>query len=179
MKVTIRIISVVLGFAAVATNPCFAQDLDDVEIKVHPVSGNVSYLEGSGGNIGLFVGEDGVFLIDDQYALLTERIVAAIRTVSNEPIRFLINTHMHPDHVGGNENFGKMGTLIFGHDNVRSQMAIAGYEQEPPLVTFSKDMSLRDQMLCIPVMFTERRRILTSILQMAAVFSARSGPMTF
>jgi len=141
MKVTIRIISVVLGFAAVATNPCFAQDLDDVEIKVHPVSGNVSYLEGSGGNIGLFVGEDGVFLIDDQYALLTERIVAAIRTVSNEPIRFLINTHMHPDHVGGNENFGKMGTLIFGHDNVRSQMAIAGYEQEPPLVTFSKDMS--------------------------------------
>jgi len=118
-----------------------AQDLDDVEIKVHPVSGNVSYLEGSGGNIGLFVGEDGVFLVDDQYALLTDRIVAAIRTVSDEPIRFLINTHMHPDHVGGNENFGKMGTLIFGHDNVRSQMAIAGYEQEPPLVTFSKDMS--------------------------------------
>jgi len=184
MKVTIRIISVVLGFAAVATNPCFAQDLDDVEIKVHPVSGNVSYLEGSGGNIGLFVGEDGVFLIDDQYALLTERIVAAIRTVSNEPIRFLINTHMHPDHVGGNENFGKMGTLIFGHDNVRSQMAIAGYEQEPPLVTFSKDMSFhingeRVHVFKTPDALTERRRILTSILQMAAVFSARSGPMTF
>lgn len=127
--------------ALLGSTSVLAQDLDDVEIVVRPVAGNVSYLEGSGGNIGLFVGEDGVFLIDDQYAPLTERIVAAIRTVSDEPIRFLINTHMHPDHVGGNENFGKMGTLIFGHDNVRSQMAIAGYEQEPPLITYSKDMS--------------------------------------
>ncbi len=117
------------------------QDWDAVEMKVHPVSGNVSYIEGSGGNIGLFTGDDGVFLIDDQYAPLTEKIVAAIRTVSSEPIRFLVNTHMHPDHVGGNENFGKMGTTIFGHDNVRSQMAIAGYEEDPPLITFSEDMS--------------------------------------
>jgi len=125
-----------LTFAA-----AIAQDFDSVEMKVHPVSGNFSYIEGMGGNIGLFTGDDGVFLIDDQYAPLTEKIVAAIRTVSDEPIRFLVNTHMHPDHVGGNENFGKMGTLIFGHDNVRSQMAIADYKEEPPLVTFSDDMS--------------------------------------
>jgi glyoxylase-like metal-dependent hydrolase (beta-lactamase superfamily II) len=125
----------------VGSGSSLAQDFDAVEITLHPVSGNVSYLEGSGGNIGLFVGEDGVFLIDDQYAPLTDKIVAAIRKVSDAPIRFLINTHMHPDHVGGNENFGRMGTLIFGHDNVRSQMAIAGYEEEPPLVTFSNDMS--------------------------------------
>jgi glyoxylase-like metal-dependent hydrolase (beta-lactamase superfamily II) len=118
-----------------------AQDFDSVEMKVHPVSGNVSYIEGMGGNIGLFTGEDGVFLIDDQYAPLTDKIVAAIRTVSDGPIRFLVNTHMHPDHTGGNENFGKMGTMIFGHDNVRSQMAAAGYDQAPPLVTFSEDMS--------------------------------------
>jgi len=131
------VVAIVLAFSGLSQ----AQDFDDVEIVVHPVSGNVSYIQGSGGNIGLFVGEDGVFLIDDQYAPLTERIVAAIREVSNEPIRFLVNTHMHPDHVGGNENFGKMGTLIFGHDNVRSQMAIAGYEQEPPLVTFSDEMT--------------------------------------
>ena len=117
------------------------QDWDAIEMKVHSVSGNVSYIEGSGGNIGLFTGDDGVFLIDDQYAPLTDKIVAAIRTVSSEPIRFLVNTHMHPDHVGGNENFGKMGTTIFGHDNVRSQMAIAGYEEDPPLITFSEDMS--------------------------------------
>ena len=118
-----------------------AQNFDDVEITVHPVSGSVSYIEGQGGNIGLFIGEDGVFLIDDQYAPLTERIVAAIREISDEQIRFLVNTHMHPDHTGGNENFGRMGTMIFGHDNVRTQMEIAGYAEEPPLVTYSEDVS--------------------------------------
>lgn len=118
-----------------------AQDFDDVEMTIHPAAGSVSYIEGRGGNIGLFFGEDGVFLIDDQYAPLTDKIVAAIREVSDEPIRFLVNTHMHPDHTGGNENFGRMGTMIFGHDNVRSQMAAAGYAEEPPLITFSEDMS--------------------------------------
>jgi len=131
--------AVLLGCAIALTT--VAQELDDVVVSVHPVAGGVSYLAGSGGNIGLFVGEDGVFLIDDQYALLTERIVAAVRSVSDEPIRFLINTHMHPDHTGGNENFGKMGTLIFGHDNVRKQMHLSGYEQEPPLITFSEDVT--------------------------------------
>lgn len=118
-----------------------AQDFDAVEIKVHPVAGQVYYLEGRGGNIGLFVGDDGVFLIDDQFAPLTDRIVDAIRTLSDEPIRFLVNTHMHPDHTGGNENFGDMGTIIFGHDNVRRQMEISEYTQEPPLVTYSEDVS--------------------------------------
>jgi len=117
------------------------QDWDAVEMTVHPVAGSVSYIEGSGGNIGLFAGDDGVFLIDDQYAPLTDKIVAAVRTVSGEPIRFLVNTHMHPDHTGGNENFGRMGTMIYGHDNVRKQMAIADYDEEPPLITFSEDMS--------------------------------------
>lgn len=131
----------VIAIPFIAAQAFAQQDWDAVEVIVHPVSGSVSYIEGSGGNIGLFVGEDGVFLIDDQYAPLTDKIVAAIRGVSDEPIRFLVNTHMHPDHVGGNENFGRMGTLIFGHDNVRSQMEIAGYSEEPPLVTFSEDMS--------------------------------------
>lgn len=117
------------------------QDFDAVEMKVHPVAGQVYYIEGMGGNIGLFVGDDGVFLIDDQYAPLTDKIVAAVRTVSDEPIRFLVNTHMHPDHTGGNENFGRMGTLIFGHDNVRSQMEAAGSEEAMPLVTYGEDMS--------------------------------------
>ena len=130
-----------LAAGGVLSMPVVAQDFDSVEIIVHPVSGNVSYIEGSGGNIGLFVGEDGVFLIDDQYAPLTDRIVAAIREISDEEIRFLVNTHMHPDHTGGNENFGRMGTTIFGHDNVRSQMIAAGYEQEPPLITYSEDVS--------------------------------------
>lgn len=120
----------------------FAQeDWDAVEMIVHPVSGSVSYIEGEGGNIGLFHGSDGVFLIDDQYAPLTDKIVAAVRTISHEPIRFLVNTHLHPDHTGGNENFGKMGTAIFGHDNTRKQMFISEYEEEPPLITFSEDMT--------------------------------------
>ncbi len=118
-----------------------AQDFDEVEINVHPVAGQVYYIEGRGGNIGLFVGDDGVFLVDDQFAPLTDKIVAAIRPLSDKPIRFLVNTHMHPDHTGGNENFGKMGALIFGHDNVRRQMQISAYTQEPPLVTYSQDLS--------------------------------------
>ena len=132
----------VLTAGLMTTHVALAQrDFDAVEMKVHPVVGQVSYIEGAGGNIGLFVGDDGVFLIDDQFAPLTDKIVAAVRTVSDKPIRFIVNTHMHPDHTGGNENFGKRGTLIFGHDNVRSQMAAAGYEQEPPLITYGHDMS--------------------------------------
>ena len=139
MKKTVFLVSaatwVVTGLAAAQP------DFDAVEMTAYPVVGQVSYVEGAGGNIGLFVGEDGVFLIDDQYAPLTDKIVAAVRTVSDKPIRFLVNTHMHPDHTGGNENFGKMGTLIFGHDNVRAQMAKACYDQDPPLVTYGDDMS--------------------------------------
>ena len=118
-----------------------AQNFSDVEMIVHPVNKNVSYIEGRGGNIGVIYGEDGVLLIDDQYAPLTEKIIEAISDFSSEPIRFIINTHMHPDHTGGNENFGKRGALIVGHENVRSQMKIAGYDQTPPFVTFSKDVN--------------------------------------
>ena len=125
----------------VVQSAAVAQDFDDVEITIHPVSGNVSYIAGRGGNIGLFVGDDGVFLIDDQYAPLTDRIVDAIRELSDAPIRFHVNTHMHPDHTGGNENFGRMGATIFGHDNVRSQMIAAEYAEEPPLVTFNDELS--------------------------------------
>ena len=118
-----------------------AQSFSDVEMIVHPVNRNVSYIEGRGGNIGVIYGEDGILLIDDQYAPLTEKIIEAISNFSSEPIRFIINTHMHPDHTGGNENFGKRGALIVGHENVRSQMKVAGYDQTPPFVTFSKDIN--------------------------------------
>jgi len=133
--------SALTGVVLTLSGLAVAQDFDDVVITIHPVAGSVSYIEGRGGNMGLFVGDDGVFLIDDQYAPLTDKIVAAIRGVSDAPIRFLVNTHMHPDHTGGNENFGEMGTAIFGHDNVRSQMEIAGYAEEPPLITFNDELS--------------------------------------
>jgi len=100
---------------------------DGLEIKVHAVNKTVYYLVGAGGfaggNIGLSVGDDGVFMIDDQFAALTEKIELAIKTISDKPIRFLINTHLHGDHTGGNENFGKKGVSIVAHDLVRRKLS--------------------------------------------------------
>jgi cyclase len=102
-----------------------AQDPDysKVEIKVIPVGPGVSMLEGAGGNIGVSSGPDGVFIIDDQFAPLLPKIRAAIRTLSDKPIRFLVNTHWHRDHTGGNTLLGESGVLIFAHDNVRKRLS--------------------------------------------------------
>ncbi|HEY7820448.1 MAG TPA: MBL fold metallo-hydrolase, partial [Vicinamibacteria bacterium] len=90
--------------------PAFAQDdWDSVQIETVSVRDGLYMLVGRGGNIGLSAGGDGTFLIDDQYAPLTEKILAAIRKVTQDPVRFLVNTHWHGDHTGGNENFGKTG----------------------------------------------------------------------
>ena len=134
-------IGLVLPLFALSLPALAQRDFSDVEVKVHDVAGDVKYLEGAGGNIGMLAGPDGVYLVDDQYAPLTDKIVAAIRTVSDQPIRVVINTHLHPDHTGGNENFGRMGALTVGHDNVRLQMARLEYAEEPPTVTFSQDMT--------------------------------------
>ena len=88
------------------------RDWSKVEIKATHVAGPVHMLEGLGGNIGVCAGPDGVFLIDDQFAPLTEKIVAAVAKISDRPIRFVLNTHWHGDHTGGNENFGKAGVPI-------------------------------------------------------------------
>ena len=119
------------------------QSFDDVEIRVHPVRGTVHYLEGRGGNIGLSVGDDGVVMIDDQFAQLTDRIVAAIREISDGPIRFVINTHIHGDHVGGNANLARMGIDILARDAVRRRLA-AGDNPEAalPVLTFEEDIDL-------------------------------------
>ena len=96
-------------------------DWDTVEIKTFELGNGIYMLEGFGGNIGVSVGEDGVFLIDDQYAPLTPKIIAAIKKFSDQPIRFVINTHWHADHTDGNENLGKLGALIVAHDNARTR----------------------------------------------------------
>ena len=110
--------SLVLAAAAQAQ-----QDFSAVEVQVHEVAGSVYYLEGAGGNVGVLIGDDGVFMVDDQFAPLSDKLVAAIRTISNGPIRFLVNTHIHGDHNGGNENFAALGVTIMAHDNVRARMA--------------------------------------------------------
>ena len=99
----------------------------DVEIKVIPVSDDIYMLTGQGGNIGVSVGADGVFLIDDQFAPLTKKITAAIDRISDQPVGFLLNTHWHPDHTGGNVNMGKTGTVIVAHDNVRKRLAVDNF----------------------------------------------------
>src|SRR3954469_23881690 len=108
MKVAVAITAVLFSLAAAAQSDRF----DKVEIKTTRLTQNLYLLEGEGGNIGVSAGEDGVFIIDDQFAPLTERILAAIKKISEKPVRFVINTHWHFDHTGGNENFGKAGAVI-------------------------------------------------------------------
>lgn len=98
------------------------QDFSAVEIKVHKVGGSVYMLEGAGGNIGVSVGEDGIVLVDDQYAPLAPKIRAALASITDRPVRFVINTHWHGDHTGGNEHFGETAPIV-AHENVRKRMA--------------------------------------------------------
>jgi cyclase len=132
-----------------AAIPAAAQqpNMDSVQIRIERVAPGIAVLFGRGGNIGLSYGADGNILIDDQYAPLTERILAAIRTLDPDPIRFVINTHWHGDHTGGNENVGRTGAVIVAHDNVRRRMSmeqiVRGDRVAPspsgalPVVTFS------------------------------------------
>ena len=112
-----------LALAAAVVTPAGAQDFSAVEIRSTKVSEGLYALQGAGGNLGLVVGSNGVFLIDDQYAPLTDRILAAIAEITDRPLRFVFNTHWHGDHTGGNENMNETGALIVAHDNVRKRMS--------------------------------------------------------
>ncbi len=129
------------------------QNFDAVQIEAIPVAGNIYMLTGSGGNIGVIVGDDGTFLVDDQYAPLTDKITATIATLTDQPVKYVINTHWHGDHTGGNENLGKAGALIVAHDNVRERMSTdqfleafdmsvpASPDIALPVITFAEDVS--------------------------------------
>ena len=145
-------------FAVIAvflTNTSLAQtDYSQVQIIPHQVSDNVYYLEGAGGNIGLSVGEDGVVLIDDQFAPLTNKILAAISSINDGDIRFLINTHVHGDHTGGNENLGKQGIVILARDTVRVRMLQNSPKEALPVLTFDDDISIHlngEELMIMPV----------------------------
>ena len=115
MSIAQRLSAITLGLG-LALLPAMVQaqeqDFSAVEIKTVPVAENIYVLYGEGGNIRVSVGPDGVFLIDDQFAPLTDKIRAAIAKLSDQPIKFVLNTHWHFDHVGGNENLGSAGTII-------------------------------------------------------------------
>jgi cyclase len=118
------------------------QDYSKVEIKATKINDKFYTLEGQGGMIGALVGPDGVFLVDTQFAPLTEKIVAAVKKISPSPIKFVVNTHVHPDHTGGNENLGKMGAVIFSRDQLRARLARPNGNAAPapaaalPVVTY-------------------------------------------
>jgi cyclase len=105
--------------------PAFSQqqDFSAVEVKAEKVADGIYMLTGRGGNIGLSVGKSGTYLIDDQYAPLSDKVLGAVRAITPDPVRFVVNTHWHGDHTGGNENMGKAGALLVAHENVRRRMS--------------------------------------------------------
>jgi cyclase len=116
-----------------------AQNYDTVQVRATELARGVHMLTGAGGNIGLMVGDEAVFVVDDQFAPLTPKILAAIAALTSKPVEFVVNTHWHFDHTGGNENIGKAGALIVAHQNVRRRMAAGQFieainRQEPPAV---------------------------------------------
>lgn len=135
------------------------QDFSKVQIKVTKVAGNIYMLEGAGGNIAASVGEDGIVIVDDQYAPLAEKIQAALKNlgITDKPVRFVINTHYHGDHTGGNEPFANAGSTVIAQDNVRKRLETGGtagnggslkMEVKPspkaalPLITFEHDVTV-------------------------------------
>ena len=114
----------IMSVAVISSVARAQRDYSKVTIKTISVAPGVHMLMGAGGNIGVSSGKDGVFLIDDQYAPLTKKILAAVKKISDKPIRFLLNTHWHFDHTGGNENLGNAGITIVAHDNVRRTMSV-------------------------------------------------------
>ncbi len=131
-------------------------DFSKVQMKVSKVAGNVYMLEGAGGNIGASVGDDGIVVVDDQYAPLADKIQAALKAITDKPVRFIINTHYHPDHTGSNEYFQKQAPII-AHDNVRKRLEAGGpagnggslhmeFKAQPkealPILTFDHDVTV-------------------------------------
>jgi len=116
-----------LAAATLLATPAIAQrNFDNVEIKTEEIAPGVAVLFGAGGNIGVSHGEDATLIIDDQFAPLSEKIERAIANLGATPVKYVVNTHWHFDHTGGNENFGKTGATIFAHDNVRVRMEAGG-----------------------------------------------------
>ncbi len=119
-------LGLVAGAAALTPATAQQQDFSKVEITTTKLSDTLYMLMGEGGNIGVSAGADGVYLIDDQYAPLSEKIMAAVKVISDKPVKYVINTHWHGDHTGGNENFGKAGATIIAHEAVRARMEKGG-----------------------------------------------------
>jgi len=150
MKTAFAAIALAAGAALAAAWP---QDFSKVEIKTTKLAETVYMLTGAGGNIGVSAGGDTVFIVDDQYAPLTPKISEAIAKITPKPVQFVLNTHWHGDHTGGNENLGKQGAIIFSHENARKRLSsdqfidLLKMKEAPspkvalPVVTFTDSIS--------------------------------------
>ena len=150
MRIIIAIVLLVLVVPLVASAQ---DDFSKVEIKATKVNGNVYVLEGAGGNIGVSVGPDGILIVDDQFAPLAEKIRAALKTLGEGKLKFILNTHWHGDHTGGNAEFGREAPII-AHDNVRKRLSTeqrlelfkqtvpASPKEALPVITFDQSLSV-------------------------------------
>src|SRR6516165_1564177 len=138
----IKMLLVAIAATAIAANAQNQPDFSKVEIKTTKIKDNFYTLDGQGGTIGILTGPDGVFMVDTQYAPLSDKIAAAVKKVSTGPIKFIVNTHVHGDHTGGNENFAKMGAVLFSRDQLRARLAQPAGNAAPasavalPMVTY-------------------------------------------
>lgn len=183
--------------ALAAAAPAAAQqDFSKVEVKVERLAPGVAVLFGAGGNIGVSYGADGNVLIDDQFAPLVPKILAAVRSLDPDPVSFLINTHWHGDHTGGNEALGKGGTVIVAHDNVRERMSVESFSKRfnrtnpaapkaaLPVVTFAHGVSFhlngdRIQVVHVPTAHTDGDALIywtgANVLHMGDTFFHRAS----
>jgi cyclase len=153
MRSGVRTVALGAGLVLAGGSAFAQQDFSKVEVTSEKVAEGVYMLKGGGGNIGVSIGADAVFVIDDQYAPLTPKIKAALATLTDKPVRFVFNTHWHGDHTGGNENMAQAGALIVAHENVRKRMSTDQFIEafgskvpaSPavalPVVTFTDDVT--------------------------------------
>lgn len=154
MRKHIPILAVIFLAIWTSATPTSAQtDWSKIQVKATKVSGNVYMLEGAGGNIGVSVGPDGILIVDDQYAPLADKIKAALKTLGEGKLKFVLNTHWHGDHTGGNAAFGPEAPVI-AHDNVRKRMGTeqksefwkrttpASPKEALPIITFDQSLSV-------------------------------------
>lgn len=143
MKTASRIVAILLNLLVSLEPTLTAQDFSNVAIKAVHVAGNVYMLTGSGGNIGVSAGPDGVLIVDNQFAPLAPRIEAALKELNTGPLKFVLNTHYHGDHTGGNAYFGRQGHII-AHTNVRKRLGGKPGETKAglPVITFDDSLSL-------------------------------------
>ena len=149
----IGLLLLLLTLTTIIVNDVNAQG-ESVTINTTKLTDSIYMLKGSGGNIVVSVGQDGVFMVDDQFAPLTQKIKEAISKITDQPVKFIINTHWHSDHTGGNENLGELGAIIVSHDNVRKRLSTEQFidffnrtvpplpEKGLPIVTFSDNMTV-------------------------------------